>query len=365
MGKACSCIKSSTVDSNQILHEEKSEKPEPSGTITPSVSGKPPEISLGDLMKLQDIIRGYIDRRRIKEISRTKSIIMHFDMQGADKKVNFYKKSASAKEDESNTLTNSFVEKMEKKLGSFNCGDTRGELSVGTRPIHESNGIYKGDINALNQHHGYGIFLWKDGSKYEGFWHNGKACGRGRLINADGGVYEGEWENDKANGKGVYYYKDNSTYEGDWKDDKQHGIGVEKWPDGSKFEGQFIIGKKEGAGKYEWADGTSYIGGFKDNKYCGNGTYVWRDKSTYTGDWIDGKKEGRGVFSYDDGRKYEGEFKNDKKHGFGVFVWPDGKKYEGEWADNKQHGKGIQTLPNGLRSEGIWQEGKFLEISIN
>lgn len=361
MGKVCSCMKSAPLDSNQIVQEE---KPEASGTVTPSQTAKTPEISLGDLMKLQDVIRGYIDRRKIKEVSRSKTIIIKFEGQSTDRKANFYQKSSS-KDNETNILINSFVEKMEKKLGSFNVGDAIGDLSIARRPIQETNGTYTGDINALNQHHGYGIFIWKDGSKYEGFWHNGKAFGRGRLIHSDGGVYEGDWENDKANGKGIYYYKDNSIYEGDWKDDKHHGYGVEKCPDGSKFEGQFIMGKKHGRGKYEWADGTSYVGGFKDNKYYGHGTYMWRDKSSYSGEWIDGRKEGRGVFTYDDGRKYEGEFKNDKKHGIGIFTWPDGKKYEGEWVDNKQHGKGMQILQNGQRTEGIWQEGKPLETSIN
>ena len=30
--------------------------------------------------------------------------------------------------------------------------------------------------------HGKGIQVWADGSMYEGFWKNGKAHGKGRLI---------------------------------------------------------------------------------------------------------------------------------------------------------------------------------------
>jgi hypothetical protein len=56
--------------------------------------------------------------------------------------------------------------------------------------------------------HGYGIQVWADGSKYEGYWKQGMASGYGRLIHSDGDVYEGEWLDDKANGKGCYEHYD-------------------------------------------------------------------------------------------------------------------------------------------------------------
>ena len=40
---------------------------------------------------------------------------------------------------------------------------------------------------------GRGVQLWPDGSRYEGFWKDGKACGPGRLIHANGDCYEGLW----------------------------------------------------------------------------------------------------------------------------------------------------------------------------
>jgi hypothetical protein len=39
---------------------------------------------------------------------------------------------------------------------------------------------------------------------YEGYWKNGKANGKGRLIHADGDVYLGLWKDDKADGFGIY-----------------------------------------------------------------------------------------------------------------------------------------------------------------
>ena len=40
---------------------------------------------------------------------------------------------------------------------------------------------------------GRGMLIWKDGSKYEGYWKNDMTDGKGRLIHSDGDVYEGEW----------------------------------------------------------------------------------------------------------------------------------------------------------------------------
>ena len=44
-----------------------------------------------------------------------------------------------------------------------------------------------------NVKEGKGIQIWKDGSKYVGYWKADQANGKGRLIHADGDYYEGEW----------------------------------------------------------------------------------------------------------------------------------------------------------------------------
>ena len=50
--------------------------------------------------------------------------------------------------------------------------------------------------------------------KYEGYWKNNMACGKGRLIHADGDIYEGEWLDDKAHGYGTYTHMDGAQYKG-------------------------------------------------------------------------------------------------------------------------------------------------------
>ena len=50
--------------------------------------------------------------------------------------------------------------------------------------------IYSGQWNEnTNTKEGYGLQVWPDGSKFEGFWFDDKAKGYGRFILADGDVY--------------------------------------------------------------------------------------------------------------------------------------------------------------------------------
>lgn len=51
--------------------------------------------------------------------------------------------------------------------------------------------------------YGFGIFIFSDGSLYEGGWDNDRISGYGRLIKKYC-YYEGEVQNGKAHGKGNY-----------------------------------------------------------------------------------------------------------------------------------------------------------------
>ena len=55
----------------------------------------------------------------------------------------------------------------------------------------------KDNIERINKH-GYGIYYWADGRKYEGYWAHGKQHGLGRyLIPQDGKEKYGLWEDGK------------------------------------------------------------------------------------------------------------------------------------------------------------------------
>ena len=39
------------------------------------------------------------------------------------------------------------------------------------------------------------------------------------------------------NGKGIYIWSDGTSYNGDWRNNGRFGYGVYEWPEGSKYEG--------------------------------------------------------------------------------------------------------------------------------
>ena len=85
------------------------------------------------------------------------------------------------------------------------------------KPIEylENGAMYEGEWHPeKNERDGRGIQIWPDGSRYDGFWKDGVACGYGRLVHAEGDVYEGTWKEDKANGFGYYSHYNGSRYEG-------------------------------------------------------------------------------------------------------------------------------------------------------
>jgi len=70
--------------------------------------------------------------------------------------------------------------------------------------------------------HGWGIYTWKDGRRYEG-----------------------EYEFDKKHGYGVYTWADGfRKYEGFWKSGKQHGLGQYKNKEGEVKIGRWVDGKR-------------------------------------------------------------------------------------------------------------------------
>ena len=227
----------------------------------------------------------------------------------------------------------------EQKLGKFDYDQPASPSAknlIERGPYELDNGaIYVGEWTKEGLRHGRGLQVWKDGSKYEGYWKQDMANGKGRLIHSDGDVYEGEWHNDKAHGRGTYIHMDGAKYTGDWREDKQHGFGIETWPDGARYEGNYEYGKKHGTGTFKWADGSMYIGEFYNNNIHGKGVYTWSDGRKYEGEWRNNKMHGRGTFTWADGRKYVGEYMDDKKQGYGEFIWPDNRSYKGEWHNGK------------------------------
>ena len=84
--------------------------------------------------------------------------------------------------------------------------------------------------------HGYGIYVYNKGSKYEGQIINGTFNGKGRQIYYSGDYYEGDFKDDKRSGYGVYSWKDDvRRYEGQWMKNNRDGLGTETLSDGTIF----------------------------------------------------------------------------------------------------------------------------------
>ena len=325
------------------------------------------KFDLGDLIHIQCLLRGYLDRRSVKTAYHFSLAPVIINNTSDNKDILDEKKESVHEVQELSPgavpdYSSATIKSIRTRLGDFIYSSIDSQASGLKRgPVMIENGsIYTGEWNSNNEKHGKGSQVWKDGSLYEGYWIGGKANGRGRLIHSNGDVYEGEWVNDKAEGKGIYIHSDGAKYEGSWLNDKQHGFGVETWPDGAKYEGHYENGQKHGTGKFEWADGSTYDGEFLENNIHGNGVYIWSDGRKFVGDWKNNKMDGKGVFTWSDGRKYEGEYVDDKKHGFGIFEWPDGRKYEGGWVNGKQEGRGTYTTAMGSR-DGEWKEGRKIK----
>ena len=299
MGTNCSCLRGGISEDKQVRLDRVSDK-EP----IKEYSNKPfkSQDDLQNLVQLQCLIRGFIDRRSMHKLqtielrvpsARTK--LQHENpstsYEGVEEIVRTELKEIplSLVPDYTTSITKS----VELRLGPFRIKDHKDSYDSGnlhsqpadkkarmTRgPVEMENGaIYIGEWNNDNQRHGSGIQIWNDGSKYDGEWRNDKANGNGRLIHADGDVYEGKWKDDKAHGFGVYTHTDGARYEGNWEHDKQHGYGIETWQDGARYEGNYKNGKKDGKGKFSWADGSMYEGQFFDNNIEGNGIYMWSDR---------------------------------------------------------------------------------------
>lgn len=60
--------------------------------------------------------------------------------------------------------------------------------------------------------HGYGVYTWLDGRRYEGSYNTNKKHGRGTYTYSDGSKYSGEWVKGLQHGVGAIIDPD-STFE--------------------------------------------------------------------------------------------------------------------------------------------------------
>lgn len=253
MGTYCSCFNNPSSEERQF--------DETRVALKQLSEGFQYEIDQEVLIKLQSLVRGFVDRKKSQRIYNHKSLQSvkgsgrpskpsHADVQSRSivrSKLKFLTEQTVP------NYSTSLTRSVESKLPKFDYSAHSGPPGPTTKygPVElENSAVYTGEWNTKNQRHGKGTQIWTDGAKYEGFWEDDRANGKGRLVHSDGDVYEGDWKEDQAHGYGEYLHADGSRYLGEWVEDKQHGVGKEIWPDGACYEGQYSEGKKQGHGKF-------------------------------------------------------------------------------------------------------------------
>lgn len=63
-----------------------------------------------------------------------------------------------------------------------------------------------------------GLYIWKDGERFEGEWKDGKFHGKGIKTLPDGTIFDGDWEEGRPFGQGMCKYPDGAKYTGSWHD---------------------------------------------------------------------------------------------------------------------------------------------------
>jgi len=82
-------------------------------------------------------------------------------------------------------------------------------------------------------------------------------------------------EGDCRNGKGVFVHKDGRRYQGEFKNGVISGTGTLTLPNGVEYSGQFRNGRLYGVGRMTGPKGLSYEGEFRDNLFHGKGDTGW------------------------------------------------------------------------------------------
>lgn len=141
-------------------------------------------------------------------------------------------------------------------------GEWKNELKSGEGTEYFVNGEvkYKGHFSH-GHYNGLGELHWMNGEHYKGNFVNGECHGFGKLfgfgyyfeildqpLSPFGKIkeYEGDFVHNKKEGFGTAIYKDGSRYQGFWKNDKYHGEGIFYKTNGEYITGHWEDGNKIG-----------------------------------------------------------------------------------------------------------------------
>ena len=83
--------------------------------------------------------------------------------------------------------------------------------------------------------------------------------------------YKGEYKWGAKHGYGVFVYRDETRFEGTFTNNVKEGQGIMYYSDGSKYVGDYHFGMMDGQGEYVWPNGVKYIGEWRADERHGFG----------------------------------------------------------------------------------------------
>ena len=261
--------------------------------------------------------------------------------------------------------------------------------------------VYTGTMRR-GRRHGHGIYSWPNGDRYEGYYVNDWAEGRGIYTwGAEsrwaGDRYDGLWRRGRRHGPGHYAKAGQPPFRGLWRDgvmiasgpDAPASLaalrataeiarrppgewlqvtnqrGCEVWNPISRFgdkafwSGACIAGKAHGHGVLQWSNGDLFEGTLVAGRRQGWAAVTLASGRRKEGRLENGRFVGRGVFWSLAGVRHEGTWQDGVLVGRGVREWPDGNRYEGELRNGKRHGRGVMTFGAGSKFAGNRYEGDW------
>lgn len=133
---------------------------------------------------------------------------------------------------------------------------------------------YSGPVDEEGLPHGIGTVLYArrdpgERAKFYGEWVHGKRSGWGLLLWRNGSRYEGHFVEDKLGGQGVLSWALGLEYRGQWTNNYAHGRGELRFPNGKRYTGEWALGKRHGWGHLTFPPNddkqrVEYIGGWAD-----------------------------------------------------------------------------------------------------
>ena len=269
--------------------------------------------------------------------------------------------------------------------GQFNSGVIEGIVTIRYQDKSFYEGPYvpekflleDGSVHVDGRGEGhYGIFTCPDGVVFEGTLvdNHFDPCNLQlyyRMTKTSGEVYEGSFVDEAFHGFGTYVFKDGSVYEGEWHRGKRFGYGhLRCKPEDYVYEGYFDSDRRHGEGVISWGNGAFYMGKWDYGQITGRGVYISNLSDVYKGQFKEGKFDGYGSLLYSNGARYYGHFKDGVRQGKGIFSDRMGNQWYGHYIEDRREGEFVVKQVVDIEEAGqdcfeikigLYKMGEFVE----